>query len=115
MHLISPEAAIHALRPYGLVDVRVHLLSEVDCTVFRVTASGIEGERAERSAVLKIYPANKQDVAAIHAEVDWLQALSDETDLRVPRPLAAQDGSVIQSVPVDMLEHRSGVLYTWVE
>jgi Ser/Thr protein kinase RdoA (MazF antagonist) len=115
MSLISPEHALRALEPYGLAGARVQLLSEVDCLVYRVTASGIDGQTSEQAAVLKIYPTSKKEAANIRAEVDWLHALTVETDLRVPKPLAASDGSIIQPVVTGGGEEWPGVLFSWVE
>src|SRR6185436_7394770 len=95
---VSTDQALRALEPYGLSGARLQLLSDVDCIVYRVTASGVEGQSSESTAALKVYPGHKKDPANVEAEVDWLLALSRETELRVPRPLAARDGSFIQSV-----------------
>jgi Ser/Thr protein kinase RdoA (MazF antagonist) len=115
MNSISPELALRALEPYGLAGARLQLLSEVDCIVYRVTASGIEGHPSEGTAALKIYPGHKKDPANVEAEVDWLLALSRETGLRVPRPLAARDGTFIRSVSTGRETEWPGVLFSWVE
>ena len=112
---ISLEQVLRSLEPFGLTGARAHLLSDVDCIVYRITASGIDGLAPERSAVLKVYPSHKKDASHIQAEVDWLHALSHETDLRVPRPLRARDGSIIQSVGSAGSADWPAVLYTWVE
>jgi Ser/Thr protein kinase RdoA (MazF antagonist) len=104
-----------SLEPFGLTGARVQLLSDVDCIVYRITASGIDGQSSERQAVLKVYPAHKKEAAHIQAEVDWLQALSLDTDLRVPRPLRARDGSMIQAVGTGAAGEWPAVLYTWVD
>lgn len=112
---VSTERVLQALEPYALADARLQLLSDVDCIVYRVQALGLEGESAETSAALKIYPTHKKDPANVQAEVDWLLALTRETQLRVPRPLAAADGSFIQSVSTGDAAGWPGVLFSWVE
>src|SRR5689334_13065230 len=98
---VPPERVLAALEPYGLVNPRLQLLSDVDCLVYRVTASSIAATTSA-SAILKIYPAYKKDPANIEAEVEWLQALKWGTPLRVPAPLQAKDESIIQSLSIGL-------------
>jgi len=115
MTSVTLEDAAKTLERYGLVDVELKLLSNVDCTVFRICAVGIDDHVDRRSAVLKVYPHHKQQLAAIRVEVEWLQALGRDTGLQVPKPLPARDGEVIQQVDCGPLTGPYCVLFTWVE
>lgn len=108
---IDPRQAAEVLSRYGLEDVRLEVLADLNCTVFRVDASGLP--HAARSAVLKAYPVEKQDPAQVAREVAWLTALGESSALRVPRPLPDREGRIVQPVRGDA-ETRC-VLYSWVE
>jgi len=120
MASISSRQAAEALERYGLAGAQVELLSDVDCAVFRVRVGNGARILHGSDAVLKIYPGHKGDRDAVEAEVDWLQSLTEETTLRVPGPLRALDGSIIQQIDRGSPEgrciswRRSSASFPWV-
>jgi len=78
-------------------------------TTFRVdTATGRYVLRLNRTGV--------HDERSIASEMSWLSALAEATDLGVPVPVPARDGSLVvsESTP-GVPEHRLGVLLRWQE
>src|SRR3712207_5927809 len=78
--------AQRALAAYGIEQARLKLLRHEHNTTWRVDAG------AERY-VLRINRPYSLTVAAIRSEMAWLAALGRDTELSVPQPVAARDGS----------------------
>ena len=57
----------------------------------------IDGKGGARH-VLRLHRPRYQSRAAIGSELRWLEALTDETDLPVPRPIPGADGEIVQEV-----------------
>jgi Ser/Thr protein kinase RdoA (MazF antagonist) len=103
-----------ALREYPVAAVRLVPLRHDENTTFRV-----DGARGDRS-VLRIHRVTgspfhpPRTTAEVASELMWLSALGRETDLSVPEPIAARDGSLAcvartEGVP----EERTCVLFRW--
>ncbi len=110
---MSTAHAIDALlRASSLSAERVRLVARVYCDVYRISpgrASGVAGDVS-----LRVYPAERADVAPIEAEVAWLRALA-EAGLHVQRPIADERGNFIRSWhPDPALPPRHAVLLTWL-
>jgi len=98
-----------ALASYGLEDARLALLRHEHNTTFRVDA------RSGRY-VLRINRPRVHTPDTIGSEMAWLSALRRDTDLGVPEPVAARDGSLVvvardPSVP----EPHVCVLLRWLD
>ena len=75
-----------ALDRYALTDARVTLLAHEHHTTFRVQAAG-------DTYVLRVTRPGVHTPATVASEMAWLQALRADTDLGVPAPVAARDGT----------------------
>lgn len=101
--------AAAALRRFGVEHAGLTVLRHEHNTTFRVdTATGLYVLRLNRSGV--------HDERTIASEMSWLTALAEDTDLGVPLPVTARDGShvVSESAP-GVPERRLGVLLRWQE
>jgi len=85
-----------ALSSYGFEDARLTLLRYEQNTTFRVDAHG-------GPYVLRINRPQVHTPDTIGSEMAWLSALRRDTDLGVPAPVAARDGSFV------VVAHDSGV------
>jgi len=57
----------------------------------------IDGPKGARH-VLRLHRPRYQSRAAIGSELSWLEAITDETDIPVPRPIPGADGEIVQEV-----------------
>jgi Ser/Thr protein kinase RdoA (MazF antagonist) len=95
------------LHRFGIDDAILTVLRHEHNTTFRVdTATG--------RYVLRLNRIGVHDERTIASEMAWLTALAEDTDLGVPVPVAARDGSLVvsESVP-GVPEPRLGVLLRW--
>ncbi|MDC9824308.1 phosphotransferase [Devosia sp. ZB163] len=51
--------------------------------------------------VLRLHRPRYQSRAAIGSELSWLEAITDETEIPVPRPVPGADGEIVQEVAPD--------------
>jgi Ser/Thr protein kinase RdoA (MazF antagonist) len=51
--------------------------------------------------VLRLHRPRYQSRTAIGSELDWLEAITDETEIPVPRPIPGADGEIVQEVAPD--------------
>lgn len=115
------------LERYGVTDARLTLLQKGFTDVFRVVSPS-RGEFA-----LRVYGMPRADEGALrgdprlrtgaglrspetlHSQLLWLAALGRETDLLVPEPVTAQDGSlVVRASYGEASGARHCVLLRWV-
>ncbi|HEX6510357.1 MAG TPA: phosphotransferase [Chloroflexota bacterium] len=102
--------ALLALQQYDLDVAGLSVLTAHWNTVFRVDIS--DGHRY----VLRISRLGHRTFADLRSEIWWLQALCRDTDLAVPRPIPARDGSTILIIEgPGVPEARHCVLFGWVE
>jgi Ser/Thr protein kinase RdoA (MazF antagonist) len=96
------------LRRFGIDDAGLTVLRHEHNTTFRVdTATGRYVLRLNRIG---------HDERTIASEMAWLTALAEDTDLGVPVPVAARDGSLVVSESVAGVPGpRLGVLLRWQE
>ena len=97
------------LHRFGIDDGRLTVLRHEHNTTFRVdTTTGRHVLRLNRIGI--------HDERTIASEMAWLIALAEDTDLGVPVPVAARDGSLVVSGSVPGVpEPRLGVLLRWQE
>lgn len=88
-------AAVEALAAYPVEPVRLRLLRHDYNTTFRLDTAG-----GERFAV-RIGVNRRKPVAALEAEMAWLDALARDTEVVVPAPLATRDGRLHAPAEVD--------------
>jgi len=98
-----------ALRRFGIDDAGLTVLRHEHNTTFRVdTATGRYVLRLNRTGV--------HDQRTIASEMAWLAALAEGTNLGVPVPVAARDGSlVVSESAVGVPERRLAALLRWQE
>jgi Ser/Thr protein kinase RdoA (MazF antagonist) len=101
------RVAESALDRFAVRDARLKLLRHEHNTTFRVDTHGAR-------YVLRVSRAGGHDISVVASEMAWLRALRDDTDLRVPEPVATTDGSFVVDVsdPGDS-EPRPCVLLRW--
>ena len=111
-----------ALATYGLEAASLTPLQHFLNTTFRVDvpsyalqSRGDRGEKPLRYA-LRISRSGYQDASTIRSELLWLQAIQRDTNLVVPEPIPARDGSLLTTVSVpDVPEYRHCVVFRWVD
>lgn len=101
--------ARRALARFGLpTDGPLDLLGHAENTTFRVRHGGAW-------FMLRVHRLKYHDAPEIESELAWLDALSRETDLAVPRPVPAPDGARLIAVEAPGLDRpRHCVLLRWV-
>ena len=98
-----------ALASYGLEDARLTLLRFENNTTFRVDAS-------RGRYLLRINRPQVHGPDTISSELAWLSALRRDTDLGVPEPVAALDGSLVVIVnDAGVPGAHSCVLLRWLD
>lgn len=111
-----------ALELYGLGGAEVKMLGEPSGAVFRVEVplnseiayhpylGKIEGKRF----LLRIESAGTGSTAALYTELVCLAALLRDTDMMLPEPVPACDGSLVAEIPGDDIdEPHLCVLFRW--
>ncbi len=99
-----------ALGRYGLEPEAMVPLRHEQNTTFRIETTG--GGRS----VLRINRFDVQTVETIQAEMEWLQALRRDTQLGVPEPVPARDGSLVVVVSdPGVPEPRPCVVLRWLD
>jgi len=116
--------AERAVTRYGLCDTTIDLLTHRENTTFRVTIpqesrhnnDNLGGKNGSTKFVLRLYGPVAPNPAMIRSELLWLAAIRRDTDLVVPEPVSAQDGSLLTQVSDEGIpEPRLCVLFHWVE
>ena len=96
-----------ALARFGFDRARLRLLRHEHNTTFRVDADG-------STFVLRIHRQGVHGPETISSELAWLRALTIDTDLGVPEPVTALDGSpVVLVADADGPEPLAAVLFRW--
>jgi Ser/Thr protein kinase RdoA (MazF antagonist) len=102
--------AEQALARYGLRAESCRLLNHVENTTFRVTAKG------GKQYCLRIHRNDYHTRPAIMEELRWLQNLSRDAHLIVPKPVPSRSGQLLESVGTDLVgEARNCALLEWIE
>lgn len=101
--------ALAALGRYDVDVVGLRLVDNGHNAVFRVDAA--DGRRY----ALRINAPGHRTLTEVRAEAWWLGALSRETDLVVPAPVAMGDGGLVGTVEIaGVPQPRHHVLFTWL-
>ena len=98
------------LAGYEIEPERIDFVADLDCIVFRVKPKGHRHDYM----TLRFYPSYYGGSVEISHELCWLRALSRETDLLTPEPIAARDGSLVQTLNPKVHDIDSCVLLSWV-
>jgi len=115
--------AERVLACYGLQGASLTLVSDTANAVFRVVVPScrsprlMETRRTSDGAeyALRLRPPGWHSTQPIAEELQWLLALRRDTDLVVPEPVPACDGTLIQAIRApDTPELWHGVLFHWV-
>ena len=92
---VADAVAEAALLHYDLRVARRQRLAHTHNATFRLRLG--DGS----SAVLKLHPPRSVRVAHVRSEMHWLDALSRQTHLLVPRPIRNRDGKFVTAVDMD--------------
>ncbi|MDY7103213.1 MAG: phosphotransferase [Actinomycetota bacterium] len=102
-------AALAALADYPVEVASLRLLLHGYNTTFRVDTVD------RRRFALRVNVTHRKPVAELDAELAWLAALDEDTDLVVPAPVATRDGALRTSTRCDLLDAElPAVLMTWL-
>lgn len=89
--------AVAATSQYPLPAHELHFVQHGENTTFRIEAAGPPaadpGPYVPNRFLLRVHGASYNTAPEIESELIWLDALRRETDLAVPEPLLARDGS----------------------
>ena len=108
------------LQRYSIGKVSLRFLSNTDNTVFRVDQDRnnrqMENPAASKRFILRIIrPEKHLPEEMIRAELLWLSALRTQSNLIVPEPVPAADGTFVQEVSVTGVpQPRHCVLFRWI-
>lgn len=104
------QLALHALKYYDLELTNLRLITNSQNGIFRVDT------RSGEKWVFRIsLPEGGHTLDHVIAEMDWLAALAHDTDISVPRPLPARNGSlVVEASSPGVPETRLCAVFSWV-
>lgn len=105
------QLAINALAQYELDVARLRLVTNDMNGIFRIDTH--DGQKY----ILRVtMPEGGHNLDHVTAEMDWLAALARDTNLSVPRPLPAKDGSLVVEAGTDGVpEARLCEVFSWVD
>jgi Ser/Thr protein kinase RdoA (MazF antagonist) len=105
------QLAINALASYNLDVARFRLITNDMNGIFRIDTT--DGKRF----VLRVTtPEGGHILDHVTAEMDWLAALSRDTDLSVPHPLPTREDSLVVTASADgVAEPRLCEIFSWVD
>jgi len=105
------QLALNALTYYALDVARLRLITNDMNGIFRIDS------RDGQKFILRVtMPEGGHNHDHVAAEMDWLAALARNTDLSVPRPLPAKDGSLVVEAGADGVpEARLCEVFSWVD
>jgi Ser/Thr protein kinase RdoA (MazF antagonist) len=118
------ELAEAALTYYDLGNGRLSMLTHGTNTIFQIHATkkiadpaNEEAARIEKARyALRLYTTSFPPEAQVRSELYWLAALRKETELVVPEPVPARDGSLITEVTVEGIpENARCIVFRWVD
>lgn len=99
-----------ALERYDLKPVRVRLITNETNGIFRIDTAD------KNKYVMRLTdPKSCHSEEEIMAEMFWLRAIAQETDLGVAKPIPTIDGQLVITLADEaVLEKRTCVLFSWV-
>lgn len=102
--------ALKSLEHYNLEVARLRLVTNDFNGIFRIdTTTG------ERYILRVALPEGGHTLESSRSEMEWLDALSRDTDLPVPRPLVTIDGELVVEVECDGVpETRLCMIFRWL-
>lgn len=104
------QVAINALRLYDLDVDRLRLLTNSFNCIFR-----IDTHAGEKYVLRVSLPEGAHTLDSTRGEMTWLAALSRDTDLSVPVPLATRNGDLVVEVEGEGVpERRMCTIFGWV-
>jgi Ser/Thr protein kinase RdoA (MazF antagonist) len=100
--------ALGLLEHYGLQNPKLKLLSHGYNTIFRVDAEN-------QKFAFRLGVNSLRSPENLNTELAWLKALSRDTDLTVPKPLATKDGNLVVSQEFNGVSREIHcVLFEWL-
>lgn len=107
----SSAAIAKVLLEYNLANAKTELINESENTTFRITPAG-----KQPPLILRIYRPNHRTLAEIASELDWMEAVWREAQIRTPNVIRTTTGSRVtsispsegRSIPCVVFEHLPG-------
>ena len=90
------QVALNALELYDLQVARLRLITNSFNCIFRIDTVG-----GEKYILRVTLPEGGHNRESTHAELAWMAALSRDTDLSIPAPLAAHSGEMLVEVEAE--------------
>lgn len=108
---IAPEWAVAQVRTtWGLPTADVHLIVLSENATFRVAVDG-----TPRMVVRLSRPGYGGGAAHLESELAWMSALRRDIDAPIPSPVAAADGTMVQTLVDPEGDRWFAVAFGWVE
>jgi Ser/Thr protein kinase RdoA (MazF antagonist) len=102
--------AVQILAEYGIVPTKMKQLTDASNTIFRVSRN------LDTDCVLRMTaPKSCHGVDETRSEISWLRAISRDTTLGVPAPMARLDGTYVTEAAIPgEPDSMSCAVYSWV-
>lgn len=95
------EVARQALAAYGLEGAAPTFIRHSGSAAFRVEAPGSDGYLLRlHIPITSAMGSHSADAAMVRSELQWLEALNDDTELVLQRPVRNREGDLVTTVPV---------------
>ena len=108
------KLAVRALMEYPIDPVNIKMIRNGHNAVFRVCASTGENSSNNREFALRICRPRYQSQAQIHSEMIFLNAIRENTNLKVAIPIQTKLGDWLANVQVEVVpEARNATLFRW--
>ena len=102
-------AAHRALKRFDLVGADLRLVNHDFNATYRV-------DHPSGRFALRINTNSRNKVGAARAEATWVEAIANDTDLLVARPMRSSDGDLAIATTIDGIEDEcAAVLYCWLD
>ncbi|MHA2314461.1 MAG: phosphotransferase enzyme family protein [Candidatus Hermodarchaeia archaeon] len=111
-----------ALEAYGLDEAKVKFINYSGNTAYQIDTRNIaprepeDGRYWENHYLLRLHQWRYQTFEAIRSEMQWLNTLCHDTELIVPEPVPAQDGTLVTiTAEPGIPEPQYATLLRWVK
>mgnify|MGYP001114264898 CR=1 FL=1 len=109
-------AAFEAVNAYGLAGSSLAFLQHSDTVTFKVTSGASTYLLRIHRPITEAMGGHGLDENAVRSELQWLEALNEQTDAPVQRPVRNLDGELVTRVKLDAAgETYHCTVLSWLE